>query len=120
VTTTPRPLPPSLVSVAARLIAESEDSKQVTLDAIGDAIGVIAVSTDDVDTLLTWLERAGRKVVGPEGARGVGNLQRMMPAARTLATRLGRAPTLAELAAETGLAEEDVRHALALGRVMGR
>jgi hypothetical protein len=104
VTTTPRPLPPSLVSVAARLIAESEDSKQVTLDAIGDAIGVIA----------------GRKVVGPEGARGVGNLQRMMPAARTLATRLGRAPTLAELAAETGLAEEDVRHALALGRVMGR
>ncbi len=119
-TTAPRPLPPRLVAVAARLIAESEDSKRVTLDAIGEAIGVVAVSTDDVDTLLTWLERAGREVVGPEGARGVGNLQRVMPAARALATRLGRAPTLAELVAETGLAEQDVRHALALGRVMAR
>jgi hypothetical protein len=117
---TARALPPKLVAVAARLIAQSEASKQVTLDAIGEAIGVVAVSTDDVDVLLTWLEHAGRQVVGPEGARGVGNLQRVMPAARALATRLGRAPSLAELAAETGLAEADVRHALALGRVMGR
>ena len=80
----------------------------------------VPVSTDDVDALLTALEEAGREVAGPEGARGVKNLQRVIPAARALAVSLGRPPTLAELAAQTGLSEEDVRHALALGRVLGR
>ncbi len=92
----------------------------VSLDAMGEAIGLVPVSTDDVDTLMTALEKAGRRVVGPEGARGVGNLRRVIPAARTLAATLGRKPTLAEIAAEAGIGEDDVRHALALGRVMGR
>ena len=114
------PLPPKLVPVAERLMAQSAASMTVSLDAMGEAIGLVPVSTDDVDALMTALETAGRTVVGPEGARGVGNLQRVIPAARTLAATLGRKPTLAELAAETGIGEDDVRHALALGRVMGR
>jgi len=113
-------LPPRLEPVLARLLADSEGSRKVTLDDVGEAIGVAAVSTDDVDALLTALEKAGRAVVGPEGARGVGNLRRVLPAARALAASLGRAPTPAELAQKTGLSEDDVRHALALGQVMGR
>ncbi len=113
-------LPSKLEPVLARLLADSEGSRSVTLDEVGDAVGVVPVATDDVDALLAALERAGRAVVGPHGQRGVGNLQRVLPAARNLAASLGRPPTLAELAAETGLTEEDVRHALALGRVMGR
>lgn len=109
-----------LARVLARLLVASERTRKVTLDEVGEAVGVLPVSTDEVDALLTALEKAGRTVVGPEGARGVGNLQRVLPAARELAARLGRRPTLAELTEKTGLSEDEVRHALALGRVMGR
>jgi hypothetical protein len=114
------PLRPALAPVLAQLLAASEASRRVTLDELGDAIGVIVVSTDDVDALLSALEDAGRAVVGPEGQRGVQNLQRVLPAARELAVSLGRRPTLGELMERTGLSEDDLRHALALGRVMGR
>jgi DNA-directed RNA polymerase sigma subunit (sigma70/sigma32) len=113
-------LPTKLAPILARLLAESADSRQVTLDEVGEAIGVLAVSTDDVDALLAALEKEGRQVKGPEGQRGVGNLRKVLPAARALTGSLGRAPTPAELAELTGLSEDDVRHALALGRVMGR
>lgn len=113
-------LPPKLAPIAATLIASSAASMTVSLDAMGEAIGLVPVSTDEVDALMTALENAGRRIVGPEGARGVGNLRRVIPAARALAATLGRKPTLGEIAAETGIGEDDVRHALALGRVMGR
>jgi hypothetical protein len=113
-------LPPKLVAVAEKLLADSAASKTVSLDAMGEAIGLVPVSSEDVDALMTALEAAGRQVVGPEGARGVANLQRVIPAARALSATLGRAPTVDELASETGIAVDDVRHALALGRVMGR
>jgi hypothetical protein len=113
-------LPPKLAPVLARLLADSESSRRVTLDEVGEAVGVVAVSTDDVDALLAALEAAGRETVGPEGARGVENLRRVLPAARGLAASLGRPPTLGELVRQTGLSEDEVRHALALGRVMGR
>lgn len=119
----PRPSPPlrpHLASILAALLASSEGAGEVTLDEIGEAVGVTAVSLEDVDALLVALEGAGRRVSGPQGARGVGNLRRVLPEARALAASLGRRPTLAELAARTGLSEEEVRHALALGRVMGR
>jgi hypothetical protein len=113
-------LPPRLGPVLADLLAKSEADKSVSLDAIGEALGTMAVSYDEVEALIVAIEKAGWRVVGPEGARGTGNLRRVLPAARALAAKLGRKPTLAELAAETGLREDDVRHALALGRVMGR
>jgi len=113
-------LPSKLAPALARLLADSDASRSVTLDEVGEAVGLVAVSTDDVDALLAALEKAGREIVGPEGARGVGNLRRVLPAARALTASLGRPPTLTELARETELSEDDVRHALALGRVMGR
>jgi len=113
-------LPPSLEPVLAELLTASTGTRRVTLDEMGDAIGDVSVSTDDVDALITALEGAGRNVVGPEGARGVEGLRRVLPAARLLAADLGRKPTVPELVARTGLSEEEVRRALALGRVMGR
>jgi hypothetical protein len=114
------PLPPRLEPIAKALLDASETSRSITIDAIGDAIGVVPVSTDDVDALLTVLEDAGRTIVAPEGQRGVKNLQRVLAAVRELAARDGRKPGIAEIAAHTGIDPRDVRHALALGRVMGR
>jgi hypothetical protein len=111
---------PELRAVVQALLARSADTRQITLDAIGEAIGTLAVSTDDVDAVMAALEAEGRAIVGPEGARGASTLQRVIPAARALAASLGRKPTLDEIAAATGIDVEDVRHALALGSVMGR
>jgi hypothetical protein len=113
-------LPPRLETVAQGLLAASSASGEVTLDEIGEAIGTMAVSIDEVDALLTALERHGRRVVGPHGQRGERNLRVVLSAARDLAKALGRRPTIAELATRTRLSESDVRHALALGSVIGR
>jgi hypothetical protein len=109
-----------LKDVLAVLLAASEDARVVTLDQIGEAVGTLAVSVADVDALIIALEAEGRRIAGPEGQRGVANLRRILPEVRALTESLGRRPTIAELAARTGLSEADVRHALALGNVMGR
>ncbi len=112
--------PAELEATLQRLLAESEDSREVHLDRIGEAIGLAAAGTDDVDQLLTRLEANGRRVIAPSGGDGERKLARVLDAARVLRTKLGRTPRPTELAAETGLSEEDVRHALGLARVMGR
>jgi hypothetical protein len=114
------PLPPKLSEAAAALLAASAESKTISLDAIGEAIGIVPVSAEDVEALMVTLEEAGRAVIGPQGARGVGMLRLVIPAARALTAALGRKPTVLEIAARTGVAEDDVRQALALARVMGR
>lgn len=116
---TPR-LRAELEGVAERLLAASEDARVVSLDAIGEAIGVLAVSTDEVDRLISVLEERGRSVVGPEGGGGEGRLREVVLAARAMTSELGRRPSVAELAARTRLSEEQVRHALALAQVMQR
>ncbi len=106
-------------SVAA-LLASSESSREVTLDAIGEAIGTRAVSHDDVDAIMRALEAKGRRVTGPEGGGGEERLRSVLAAARVLVAELGRKPTIAEIAARSGLSEDHVRHALSLARVMQR
>ena len=113
-------LPPKLSEAAAALLAQSAESKTISIDAIGEAIGLVPVSADDVEALLETLEEAGRAVIGPEGARGVGMLRLVIPAARALTATLGRKPTVLEIAQKAGVDEDEVRQALALARVMGR
>lgn len=104
----------------ATLLGESEDSREVHLDRVGEALGLAAASADDVDRVLARLEAAGRTVVAPEGGGGEVKLAKVLAVARELRTRLGRTPRAAEIAAAAGLSEDDVRHALGLARVMGR
>jgi DNA-directed RNA polymerase specialized sigma subunit len=47
-------------------------------------------------------------------------LKAVVAAARTLAASLGRKPRVVEIAGESGLSEAEVRHALALVKVMQR
>jgi len=109
-----------LEEVVRFLLEESKDTGEVSLDTLGEALGVRAISTDDVDDVMRALERAGRRVVGPEGGGGEGRLKVVLTTARALVKELGRKPSVAEIVARSGLTEDEVRQALALSQVMQR
>ncbi len=113
-------LPAHLRTALDALLANSEDSRRVTIDAIGDAVGTTAVDATQIDALLGALEAAGRTIDAPSGAQGVATLRKVVPVARAIARARGRTARVAEIAAEAGLSEDEVRRALLLARVMGR
>lgn len=116
-------LRPQLQRIVDSLLAAvptSGEGAVVTLDAIGEALGVLAVSQDEIDEMMHAIERTGRRVVGPAGAKNEVTLRTVLDVARTLRTELGKAPTPAQIAARAGLDEERVRHALALARVIAK
>ena len=113
-------LRPKLQVIVRQLLENSEDRRTIEIDAIGDAIGVTAIDSTEIDAILSALEAAGRRVLAPDGARGVSALKAVISTAVSLRAALGRAPTVEEIAARAGLAETDVRHALLLAKVMGR
>jgi hypothetical protein len=113
-------LPAHLREVLARLLANSEDSRRVSLDTIGDELGTAAIDSTQIDQLLTDLEAAGRTIDPPTGASGVAALRKVGAAARALAKEHGRTARVPEIAERAGLTEDEVRRALLLARVMGR
>ena len=113
-------LRPALQSIVDELLGRVPAGGDVSLDDIGDALGTTAASHDEIDELVTALETAGRRVTGPEGGGGEDVLRRVLDAARAFRVANGRAPTAPEIAERTGIPLERVRHALALGRVIGR
>lgn len=111
---------PELQAVLDALLAESKDTSEVSLDALGEALGTHAISTDDVDEIMRALEGAGRKVIGPEGGGGEDRLKIVVTTARALVRELGRKPRIEEIAQRSGLAVDEVRQALALAQVIQR
>lgn len=111
---------PELEEVLRQLLDTSKDTGEVSLDALGEALGTHAISTDDVDAIMQALEHEGRRVIGPEGGGGEDRLRIVVTTARALVAELGRKPTTSEIAARSGLSIEDVRQALALAKVMQR
>lgn len=109
-----------LALVLNALLAASEDSRRVELDTIGEALGVLSVSTDEIDALIGALEAEGREVVAPSGGGIEQHLGSVVKAVRALSVTLARKPTLDEVAAQAGIGVEQVRLALALLRVMQR
>lgn len=107
-------------AIVDALLEASEPTKEITLDAIGDAIGTRAITPPEIDELMTALEAAGRVIVGPKGGEGEEHLGKVIAAVRALTPELGRKPTTAEIAERSGLSLLEVRHALALVRVMQR
>jgi hypothetical protein len=111
---------PELKAVLDSLLAESKQTSEVSLDALGEALGTHAISTDDVDEIMRALEDAGRKVIGPEGGGGEDRLKVVLSTARALVAELGRKPRASEIAERSGLTVDEVRQALALSQVMQR
>jgi hypothetical protein len=114
------PLRPPLRAIVEELLAASVDARHVSLDALGEAIGTRAVTTDEIEAIVAALEAEGRTVGEPEAALGAARLAAVLEAARALAKELGRAPTRSEIAARAGMTDEAVRHALELAKVMQR
>lgn len=115
-----RALRSELQAIVDALLAASVDTRQIPLDAIGNAIGARAVTAEEIDAIMTALETAGRRVVSPDGGSGEERLKAVVGAARALAPELGRPATVSEIAARARLTPDEVRHALALAKVMQR
>jgi hypothetical protein len=113
-------LRPDLAKLVADLLAGTAKGDAIELDAIGEAIGARAISQDEIDAVLSAIEKRGRRVVSPEGGRGEASLKIVLDAARVLRADLGRAPRPDEIAQRAGISREEVQHALALARVIQR
>lgn len=109
-----------LRAIVDRLVASSVASRQISLDALGQAIGMQAVSYAEIDAMITAIEGRDRRVEATTEGRGEEYLKLVVGAVRTLSGELGRRPSLTEIALRTRLSLDQVRHALLLARIMQR
>jgi hypothetical protein len=114
-------LRPELMRVLNQLLTASETTLHVELDTIGEAVGALSVSTDEIEALLRELEAQGRQIAAPSGGGAERQLGQVVAAARKLkAESQAEKPSLSAVAREAGLSERQVLVALALLRVMQR
>jgi hypothetical protein len=111
---------PELQAIIDVLLLATEESHEVSLDTLGEAIGARAVSYVEIDEMLAVLESAGRRVVGATDLRGEEQLRTVVATAKVLSGELGRRPTINEIAERAGLSVAQVKHALLLTRIMQR
>jgi hypothetical protein len=114
-------------AILESLLARTE--RTITLDELGDAIGQMPITQDEIDALMRALEEAGREITSEDGAtaergastwsHGEETLKRVLDAARVMKAS-GRTPSPLDLARATGLPIGRVKNALALARVIGR
>jgi Sigma-70 region 3 len=90
----------------------------VPIDALGDAC--TSLGNAEVEQVVAGLEAANVAVLHEATASGAQILKQMLPAARALRDELGRKPTVAELAARSGLSESATMHGLLYVRVLSR
>ena len=105
-----------ILDIVAVLLKRSAETREVTLDEIGEAIGARAITAEEIDAIFTALEDGGRTIASPQGGGGEAHLKAVVGAARAL----GRKSTLAEIAGRAGLSQAEVRHALMLLKIMQR
>ncbi len=106
-----------LLAVARELLARSPSL--ISLDEVAEALGTLAVTSEEIDALLTFLESHGRRVgEGVEPASSA--LGAVLTAARSLKRELGRTPSTPEIAERSGLSLEVVRRALLFAQIVQR
>jgi hypothetical protein len=113
-------LRPELGSIVDDLVAASGVSREVSLDALGDAIGTLAVSYVEIDAMIGALEAKHLRVTAGSERRGEADLRTLLQAVRAFSAEFGRRPSIAEVSERVGLSSEQVKHALVLARVMQR
>lgn len=109
-----------LQAVVTRLLQSSQPKSAIALDALGQAIGTLAISTEEIEAIFVQLEVAGRHVSAPPGGGGEARLKRVIDAARALKAESAGRPPLSEVAQRAGLTRDEVLGALFLLRIMQR
>jgi hypothetical protein len=111
-------LRPELLVTAERLAACVDP--ELSLDAIAEALGTLAIDSDEIEALFVWLEAHGKTI----GEYGVGlasaALPQVLATARAMRAELGRTPTPKEIAARSSLGEDAVRRALLFAKILQR
>ena len=107
---------PSVTAIVDALLSREE--RMISLDAIGEAIGTALVTPSEIEEIFQSLEAAGRPIerTTPNVREHLGPVLR---AARRL-TQPDCPPTVAAIAAATGLTERAVRAALLYASVLAR
>ena len=103
-------LHPEVQRIVDQLLAQSAESGELSLDELGEALSVRAVTTDEIGVVMEALEAAGRTISEPP-SDAPRDLRRVLLAVRALKVRLGRSPQVPEIAMEAGLSMTSVRSA---------
>jgi len=113
-----------LKRIVASLVNGTTEGDVIDLDAIGEAIGTRLVTQTEIDMILTAIESTGRRVESKnppvKPGEGEATLKKVLTAARSLRSNLGRPARVDELAEATGLSVEAVKHALELAKIIQR
>lgn len=110
---------PVVEAIVAELLARHRASGRVHLNDIDEVIGATAVSYEEVDDLIARLEAEGIAVGEPPDDAAIVVMREVVASARRLRGALGRAPTVVEIAHDSGHAEHLVRRALESARSAG-
>lgn len=113
---------PAVQELMTTLLERSRLHGAIDIDDLGDAVTPLGMSPAEIEELMDELERRGVIVRAPtdEPGENTKRLQVVLASARTLTSVLGRRPTIVEIAEHSKLDVIRVRHALAVGRIMGR
>ncbi|MEP7124048.1 MAG: hypothetical protein ABJE95_24185 [Byssovorax sp.] len=110
---------PVVEAIVTELLARHRASGRVHLNDIDEVIGATPVSYDEVDELIARLETEGLTVGEPPDEATIGVMHAVVASARRLRSAGDRAPTVAEIALDSGHAEHLVRRALESARSAG-
>ena len=108
---------PEIEAMLQRLLSTNESV--IALDSIGEVIGAERISQDEIESLFTKLEQAG-KVIGSPTSKVRQHLAPVLAHARRLKQEQQGTPNVSAIAAATGLSVAEVRAALLFASVMGR
>ncbi|MBK6463625.1 MAG: hypothetical protein IPF92_21870 [Myxococcales bacterium] len=113
------------LSLVLRELLRGDAARAITLGEVARALGTVAASSDEIEALFAALEAEGHSIAdtasgdsSPSGSVAK-DLAAVVTAARARASR-GERPTVAALAADTGLPEDTVRAALRFAAVLAR
>ena len=110
---------PVVQAIVTELLVRHRASGRVHLNDIEEVIGAEPVSYDEVDQIIARLEAEGLAVGEPPDEAAIAVMREVLASARRLRGALDRAPTVAEIALDSGHAEHLVRRALESAKSAG-
>ena len=110
---------PVVKAIVTELLVRHRASGRVPLNDIDEVIGAEPIAYDEVDELIARLEAQGLAVGEPPDEAAVAVMLEVLATARRLRGALDRAPTVTEIALDSGHAEHLVRRALESARSAG-